>query len=342
MKAPLSAARAQDIIESFAGVRVGVVGDVSLDIEISGRVRRLSPEAPVPVVENPTDRLMLGCAGNVAHNILTLGAGVSLVGLVGNDEPGETLRKLLSHFYAADPLLIADSERITTTKTRIVAAYQGQAQHLARIDRESQQPISPRLRREVIGALGDIFPRLKVVVVDDYGKGIVTEALIAELVQLRQTFVDVSGWIPILVDPKSRNLEMYHGVDWLTPNHHEVSVATGIETDSAAGLEAAGRRYMERCEAGHVLVTRGGEGMSLFRRDCPRADVAAHPREVFDVTGCGDTVIATLSIAVAAGAEPVEAMALANLAGGIKAGKMGLAPVARDELLREAALRLPA
>ncbi|MBE7560973.1 hypothetical protein HS125_19290 [bacterium] len=263
MSALLSARRAEELIESFSDARVGVVGDVSLDIEISGRVRRLSPEAPVPVVENPTDRMMLGCAGNVAHNVLTLGAGVSLLGLVGEDAHGEEMRALLSHFYAADPLLVVDPERTTTTKTRIVAAYHGQAQHLVRIDRESRQPISPGLRRQLLDALRDIFPRLSVLVIDDYGKGIVTSALVAELVELRGAFADVSGWFPILVDPKSPAIEMDRGVDWLTPNHYEVAVATGVETDSPT-VGGGGAQVPGADRGGASARDARWEGMSLF------------------------------------------------------------------------------
>lgn len=341
MSLPLTAARAQALLSAFSEVRVGVVGDVSLDLEISGRVRRLSPEAPVPVVENPRERAQPGCAGNVAHNLLTLGGGASLLAVIGPDPPGETLRNLLAHFYAADPILLVDPDRPTTSKTRLVAAYHGQAQHVARIDRESRAPIPAGLRRELLEALRSIFPRLGAVVVDDYGKGVTTPELLAELLELRHAMVEVCGRIPILVDPKSRDLERYRAVDWLTPNHHEVAEATGIETETPEGLEAAGRQYLERTGVGQLLVTRGGEGMSLFAAGRPRADLPAFPREVFDVTGCGDTVIATLALAVGAGADPLEATALANLAGGVKAGKMGLAPVGTDELAREIALRLP-
>ena len=340
MSATLSARRAEELIAGFPRVRVGVVGDVSLDIEISGRVRRLSPEAPVPVVENPRERAMLGCAGNVAHNILTLGAGASVFGVVGQDAHAETLRDLLSHFYQADARLLPSDDRPTTTKTRVMARYQGQSQHIGRIDREERAPISECLRKRLLEELGDVFSHLDVLIIEDYGKGVVTAELVHEVLHLRQMHIDLSRRVPVVVDPKNARVEMYRGVDWITPNHHEVTAATEVEAEAPEHLEEAGRQYLSRAEATFVLITRGGEGMSLFAKGQERVDVPANAREVFDVTGCGDTVVAALGVALAAGASPGEAMVLANLAGGVKAAKMGLSPVSADELRADVA-RLP-
>jgi len=311
------------------GRRVLVVGDVMLDEFLWGRVSRISPEAPVPVVEVTRQSFHLGGAGNVAANVRSLGGDAALVGLVGRDAAGEHVKQALLAAGVV-PRLVSAKDRPTTLKTRIVA----HSQQLVRADREESrdavgaeaEAIRETLRAELAGC--------DVLVISDYQKGVVTAPLLRALLPLARR-----RGLPVLVDPKVRHFGLYRGVTLVTPNQLETEQATGIRLREDGDLGRAARRILSLLSCRAALVTRGEQGMSLFARGQPPLHVRATAREVFDVTGAGDTVIATLALALAAGATLAEAAFLANAAAGVVVGKVGTAQASADEVL--AALRAP-
>jgi D-beta-D-heptose 7-phosphate kinase/D-beta-D-heptose 1-phosphate adenosyltransferase len=320
----LAAARARTIVQDMAGTRVLVVGDVMLDQFTIGRVTRISPEAPVPVVAFERDEFRAGGAANVALNVRALGAQVELVGLVGEDEPASRLRELLSVTGVASSGLITDEKRRTTTKVRIVTTRN---QQVARVDYESEEAASESVEDALIRQLEDRIPRAGVIIVSDYLKGLLTRRLMASLIAAAQ-----KHRVRVLVDPKIPHLDHYAGATIVTPNHHEAEVATHmrIRTDEDAKQAAALFRERARCQG--VLITRGEHGMWLSHGGV-EGHLPATAREVADVTGAGDTVVATLALAMAAGATASEAAQLANEAAGIVVAKFGPATVSPAELL---------
>jgi D-beta-D-heptose 7-phosphate kinase/D-beta-D-heptose 1-phosphate adenosyltransferase len=326
---PLPAERAAAIAAAMSGHRVLVVGDVMLDEFVWGRVSRISPEAPVPVVEVTGRSAHLGGAGNVAANVRALGGDAVLAGVVGGDEAGARVRAELAARGVHDRLLDAGSARRTTLKTRIVA----HGQQVVRADQED----ADELPRELEARLADQAARelrgASALVVSDYQKGVVTERLLRRLLRAAR-----AARVPVLVDPKPRHFRRYRGVTVVTPNQPEAEQVTGLRLDSDARLAAAGRRMLALLGCRAVLLTRGEHGISLFERGKAPQHVPAVAREVFDVTGAGDSVIATLALALAAGATLGEAAVLANTAAGVVVGKLGTAQASQAELLT--ALRL--
>ncbi len=321
---PLGEARARAVVTAFARCGVLVVGDVMLDQFIVGRVNRISPEAPVPVVEHDHDEFRIGGAGNVAANTRALGARVELVGLVGADAQADRLRADLSAQGLGHAGLVVDRGRPTTTKQRIVTTRN---QQVARVDYESDAEAAGGVEDALLAAADRCLPEAAVVVVSDYLKGAVTGRLVAHLVAAAG-----ARGIPVLVDPKIPHIEYYRGATLVTPNHHEAEVATHMRIRDDGDASRAGRVFLERAKCHSVLITRGEHGMSLVG---PGGDAhfPAVAREVADVTGAGDTVIATLALALAAGATPSEAAQLANHAAGIVVGRFGPATVTPEELL---------
>jgi rfaE bifunctional protein kinase chain/domain len=322
---PIEAGRAGDLIARFPGLTVLVVGDVMLDRFIVGRVSRISPEAPVPVVQFQAEHARLGGAANVAHNIAALGGQVSLVAVIGADSPGQRLRQQLSVAGIPDDGLVEDPERPTTEKVRIVT---DRNQQVARVDYEHDAEISGAVERAVIDRIARHGQHAKALLVSDYLKGAITRPLVEALLELRPS----TGAPPLVVDPKIPHLAHYRGARLVTPNHHEAETATHrrIRTDDEA--RDAARIFRKRVECEAVLITRGEQGMWLSDTDAEGA-VPAVAREVSDVTGAGDTVVATLSLALAAGATLAEAAVLANHAAGIVVGKFGPATLTRGELM---------
>ncbi len=320
---PIDRQRAVDLVGRFAGVPVLVVGDVMLDRFIVGRVNRISPEAPVPVVRFESEHIRLGGAANVAHNIATLGGRPSLVGLVGQDAAAAKIRDRLAAAGIRGEGLVEDRERVTTEKVRIVTE---RSQQVARVDYEDDRDPHGDVHSALVGRLKALGRDVRMVLVSDYLKGSITRAVMDAVMGMK-----ASGAM-VVVDPKIPHLERYTGATLITPNHHEAEAATHrlIRTDEEAA--AAAREFRTRANCDAVLITRGDAGMWLS--DASHAgSIPAVAREVADVTGAGDTVVATLALALAAGAAIDEAAVLANIAAGIVVGKFGAATVTPDELL---------
>ena len=315
---------AQTLLNGFAGRRIVVLGDLMLDEFIWGRVRRISPEAPVPVVEVERHTLALGGAGNVVSNLVALGAIPVPIGTVGEDSDAERLRSALESRGVQTDGLVRDVARPTTLKTRIIAHNQ----QVVRADRESRSAISPEVEEQIVASFRERLKEADAVVVSDYNKGLLTERV------LRRS-LDAAGASGVIVclDPKTRSFANYQPVTIITPNHQEAAEAAGVEIDDDAGLVEAGRRILSLVDCRAVLITRGEEGMTLFTDGGDVIHIPTVAREVYDVTGAGDTVIATLAVALAAGAKPAEAAMLANYAAGVVVGKVGTATVTREELL---------
>ncbi len=325
--ASLDARRARALIERFAGVPVLVVGDVMIDRFIVGRVTRISPEAPVPVVRFEAEHVRLGGAANVAHNLAALGGQVTLIGVVGRDGAAARLREQLTAAGLKADGLVEDPSRPTTEKVRIVTERNLQ---VARVDYEEDGDVGGAIEQEIVGRIRRLGAGATALLVSDYLKGAITRPVIDALLALSRG--DGRSRVPLLVDPKVPHLGCYAGATLVTPNQDEAEAATHrrIRTDEDARAAARAFRARVACEA--VLVTRGEHGMWLSSDDA-EGTIPAVAREVSDVTGAGDTVVATLALALAAGATMAEAAGLANWAAGVVVGKFGPATVGRDELL---------
>jgi len=315
-------ARLRHLLATFSRARVLVVGDLMLDRFIWGDVRRISPEAPVPVVHVARESEHAGGAGNVVANLAALGAHPAVVGWIGRDQPGRTLRRLLHELGADTAGIVAANGTPSIEKTRIIA----HSQQVVRLDREPREPeasVVERVRREVERRAAGA----DAVIVSDYGKGTVGAPLLASLADLR-----VRHGFSYLIDPKQPNFAHYRGATLVKPNEPEAAQAAGIEPRDARSLATIGARLLDVWQSEAVLISRGGEGMSLCRRGRPPRHFAAAAREVFDVTGAGDTVLAVAALALAGGGTLEEAALLANLAAGVVVGKVGTATVSRREL----------
>jgi D-beta-D-heptose 7-phosphate kinase / D-beta-D-heptose 1-phosphate adenosyltransferase len=305
-------------LPSLRRARVLVIGDVMLDRYVEGAVERMSPEAPIPVVRVGTERSMPGGAGNVARNIAALGAQAMLVGLVGDDEGGAALRQSLADTAGIEVLLAVESGRSTTVKTRYLAGRQ----QLLRADIETTAPASPAAAEELLRLFSSVLPRADVVVFSDYAKGALGDAVLRPAIARAK-----AAGKPVIVDPKSRNAARYGGADVLTPNRQELAAAAALEGDGDDASAAAALALTRGAELGAVLVTRGEKGMTLVEAGGKVRHLPAEAREVFDVSGAGDTVVATLAAAMAVGFDLEDAAALANVAAGIVVGKAGTAVV---------------
>ncbi len=321
----LTRARAQEIIQSIERRRIVILGDVMLDEFVWGDVTRISPEAPVPVVDIKRESVHLGGAANVLANAVALGAQSCVIGVVGNDSAGERLRKRLAEVspFQSDDYLVVDDDRPSTTKTRIIA----HSQLVVRADRELRTPVNGPVRDQVVAALKAALQEADACVVSDYDKGVVTPPILEEVLALAY------ARMPVLIDPKIRNFPHYRPASLITPNHHEALRMTNLEVDSDEGLHIAARMIRERLACDAVLITRGDRGIMLLEGDTDPVFVGTTAREVYDVTGAGDTVIATLATALSAGATMLEAAHLANHAAGLVVGKVGTATVSAEELL---------
>ena len=320
----LDAARARDLVDRFPSCRIAVVGDVMLDRFVIGRVSRVSPEAPVPVVVVDHVDHRLGGAANVAHNLRTLGAEVDLIGVIGADASGADLRTELAASGLPASGLITDPDRRTTMKTRIVTTRN---QQVARVDYEADHDVSAAVEDALAAQLDARGRAAQVGLVSDYQKGVVTRRLMARIV----AFGHAQG-IPIIVDPKVPHLDYYAGATLVTPNHVEAESATNTRILTDEDAQRAADTLRQRLNVESVLITRGEQGMWLSHAGVG-GGLPAMAREVADVTGAGDTVVATVSLAIAAGATLAEAASLANQAAGIVVSKFGAATITRAELL---------
>jgi rfaE bifunctional protein kinase chain/domain len=315
-----------DYIDRFQGTGVLVVGDVMVDEFIWGKVERISPEAPVPVVEVQREVLLLGGAANVVNNIRALGGNVFLAGVVGKDAMGSHLMGELKRINVSTEGIVTLAERPTTIKTRVIAHHQ----QMVRFDREVRAKIDEETTDKIIGYARSLGTKIAAVIISDYGKGVVNERLVSGLVDMVK-----KGGQTISVDPKVENFSIYRGVTVITPNHHEAGSGVGNKIVDEESLLVTGKMILSKLGCENVVITQGEDGMTLFET---RGDVVHIPtvaREVFDVTGAGDTVISTLTLAVAAGARMRDAALISNYAAGIVVGKVGTAIVNADELRGE-------
>ena len=317
--------RAAEILEEARHCRVVVLGDVMLDEFIWGDVTRISPEAPVPVVDIRRESTRLGGAANVLANAVALGASSTVVGVVGADAAADKLRDGLNRTggVKTDISLIEDAQRPTTIKLRVIAHNQ----MVVRADREHRGHVNGNVESRIISTVTDAVAGAHALVISDYDKGVITPRI------LSQVLPSAYGRIPVLIDPKIRNFDSYRPATLITPNHHEALRLANLEEDNGDTLAEAARLIRKRLSCDAVLITRGEKGMMLIEGDSAPISVDTAAREVFDVTGAGDTVIATLATAMAAGASIPEAAVLANHAAGIVVGKVGTATASADEIL---------
>ena len=321
----LSKQRAQEILATIRDRRIVVLGDVMLDEFVWGDVTRISPEAPVPVVDIRRESVHLGGAANVLANLVALGAQADVIGVIGKDGAGERLRAALAEANPRQSAnnLIVDDSRPSTTKTRIIAHNQ----LVVRADREQRTPVSFEIENLVINSLEAALEVADALVVSDYDKGVVTERILARILPMAY------ARMPVLIDPKMRNFNFYRPATLITPNHHEALRMANLEDDSDDGLHRAAGVIRAKLGCDSVLVTRGDRGMMLLEGDGAPVFVQTVAREVYDVTGAGDTVIATLAAALAGGALMIEAASLANHAAGVVVGKVGTATTSAAELI---------
>jgi D-glycero-beta-D-manno-heptose-7-phosphate kinase len=318
--------RVEQILNGFSGKTILILGDVMLDEFIWGNVARISPEAPVPVVEVLGETYRLGGSANVAANIRALDGKPIPIGVVGRDPASQRVEDLLqaSKIEASG---LARADRPTTVKTRIIA----HSQQIVRTDREDKKPLSPELSRELADLFLKHLSQSAAVIVSDYDKGMVSRELLSAVLPKAR-----SANVPIYLDPKVHHADYYTPITLITPNQREAELLTGTTIDSHAALEQAGRKLLQQFECEFALITRGEAGMSLFTASGNRSHhMPTFAREVFDVTGAGDTVIATLALARAGGATMEEAAIMANHAAGIVVGKLGTATLDRSELLSD-------
>ncbi len=295
-----------------------IVGDVMLDRYCWGSVNRISPEAPVPVVNLDRTEVTLGGAANVAANVVGLGAKAWLVGVIGKDAEAELFPKILQEKGISHDNLVELENRPTTVKTRIVAHNQ----HIVRIDQETTEQLSNEAENKVWSKIIAIFDQANIVIISDYAKGLLTDSLILRLITL-----GVERGKPVLVDPKGKDYAKYRGATLLTPNKREAYQATGIED-----IEQAGQVLMKTTDLKALLITQGENGMTLFEKNDKSFKLNALARKVYDVTGAGDTVIATLAVALASGFNLREAAGLANIAAGFVVEKVGTTTIDIKEL----------
>jgi len=316
--------RVTEILNALRERNVVVLGDVMLDEFVWGDVTRISPEAPVPVVDVRRESIHLGGAANVLANLIALGARGSVVGVVGNDEAGKRLRNGLRELGTdANDNLIVDDGRPSTIKTRIIA----HSQLVVRADRESRAPANSQLEQQIVSRLKEALSDADAFVVSDYDKGVVTPRILGEILPFAYERV------PVLIDPKLRNFNFYRPATLVTPNHHEALRMSDSEDHSNHGSHHAATVIRQKLGCDAVLITRGDRGMMLLEGEGEPVYVNTAAREVYDVTGAGDTVIAALAGALASGTSMFEAATLANHAAGIVVGKVGTATATADELI---------
>ena len=312
-----------NIPESFENIKVLVVGDVMLDRYWWGEVTRISPEAPVPVVRLRTESLSPGGAANVAANVAGLGAKAYLVGCVGDDRDASTLEDILGESGVFSSSLLRCGGKRTTTKTRIIA----HSQQVARVDQENVESLNEEETEDLLNAISKHADVVGAIVLSDYAKGVLNERVIRETIAIAN-----ARQIPVIVDPKGRDYSKYLGSTLLTPNRKEAIEACKLDENDAKAVELAGGQLLAEIGVDAVLITQGEEGMTLFRNSAEPLRLSASAREVYDVTGAGDTVIGTLGVALASGFELAAAAELANIAAGLVVEQVGTTPVSIEDL----------
>lgn len=312
------------IVRNFHAARIMVVGDIILDRYVTGSVQRLSPEAPIPVLRPQADRSTLGGAANVALNIATLGGQAVLIGVVGSDDAGGTVARLSAATPHITPALVSIAGRPTTSKTRFMTG----SHQLLRLDEETTTPLDETGTQAVLDAVAAHLDQVDLVVLSDYAKGVLCDAVLAPVLALCQ-----QAGRPVIADPKRPDFAAYRGATILTPNELEVRAATHIDAGHDEEADRAGRVALDAIGGQAVLVTRSAKGLTLVCRGRDALHLPTRAREVADVSGAGDTLVAALAVAIGAGASLPDAATLANATAGISVGKQGTATVSRQELL---------
>lgn len=315
----------KDYLAKFGSKKILVLGDLMLDRYVWGSVSRISPEAPVPVVDVSKETLLPGGAANVANNICALGGKVSLCGVTGRDEAGAILLNLLKEGLQDAAGVVIDDARPTTTKTRVIA----HSQQVVRFDREKREEIPKAIRNSILSKIKDQIHEIDCIVVSDYAKGMITPSIMREVMAIAKP-----AGVPVVVDPKVGHFSYYRGATIITPNHLEAARAAKIEIENDETLRQAGFTLLDQIQGEAVLITRGEQGMNLFQKDGRITHIPTVAKEVYDVTGAGDTVVSVLALAIAAGANYVQAAMIANYAAGIVVGMVGTSTVKRDELAK--------
>jgi len=321
----ISNKRLNDLKKGFDGKRIAVIGDMMLDGYFWGDVKRISPEAPVPVLEVEDEFFRFGGAANVALNIFTLGGIPVPVGAIGNDTYGSIFSSLIKEKNIESEGIIVDNDRPTTTKTRVIANNQ----HVVRIDKESKAYIGNKIESKIFSYLESILSKLDGIILQDYNKGILTPSLISKIITLAN-----KKNILVTVDPKFDNFFEYKNVTVFKPNRKETETVLGIRIKSDKDISSAGRNLLKQLNSKYVLLTLGEGGIAVFEDGDKERRMPTKAIKVADVSGAGDTVISTLTIGLAAGADIYEACFLANYAAGIVCGEVGIVPIEKEILFK--------
>ncbi|MCB0750262.1 MAG: D-glycero-beta-D-manno-heptose-7-phosphate kinase [Ignavibacteriae bacterium] len=314
----ITAKRLKIIEQNFAGQKIAVIGDVMLDGYFWGDVKRVSPEAPVPVVEIDNEFFRFGGAANVALNIFKLGATPISIGVIGNDSDGKTFLNLMKSEKLNSSGILQDKSRPTTIKTRVIAGNQ----HVVRIDKESKEYISSKLEKGIIDLLTSKIKSISAIILQDYNKGVLTESLIEKIIILANSHNKI-----ITVDPKFINFKKYKNVTLFKPNRKETEDILGMRILSDKDISIAGNKLLDILKAKYILLTLGEKGIALFENGKDEVRISTKARKVADVSGAGDTVISTLTLALASGATITEAAYIANFAAGIVCEEVGIVPI---------------
>jgi len=312
------------LFKKFDQVSILVVGDLMLDRFIWGSVSRISPEAPVPIVEVTSESDMPGGSANVVNNLCALGARAYVCGIVGDDRIGQILRDKLTHKRIDLSGIMVNPERATTLKTRIIA----HSQQMVRVDKENRVEVGDRETSRLIAYINSIVRAVDAIIIEDYGKGLVTQQLVSELIRLGKKHGTI-----LSVDPKMGHRLDYGGITVITPNRAEAVWLAGVESSDRVALDHVGKSLLTRLACTGVLITLGEHGMCLFQKGRRPASIPTTAREVYDVSGAGDTVISAFTTALAAGSPMEEAAVVANYAAGVVVGKVGTATASRSEII---------
>jgi len=316
----------QRIISNFNKASLLVVGDLMLDEFIWGKVSRISPEAPVPVVRATSENFMPGGASNVAHNIQALGGEVYLAGVVGSDSMGNLLMEELKKRDVNIGGVVRDRGRPTTLKTRVIAHHQ----QVVRIDKEITDNIHNNIVKQILTFAREVIGNIDAVVIEDYGKGVIVPRLVEELIKLAKQHKKI-----ITVDPKESHFSLYRNVTAITPNHQEAAKAVGVQVSDDMPIEKIGKKLLKQLNSEAVLMTLGEDGMCVFEKSRKTTKIPTVAQDVYDVSGAGDTVISAYTLALASGARNIEAAHIANCAAGIVVGKVGIAVATQEELINK-------
>lgn len=319
----ISKKRLNELKKGFDGKRIAVIGDMMLDGYFWGDVKRISPEAPVPVLEVEEEFFRFGGAANVAFNILTLGGIPVPIGVIGYDNYGTIFSSLIKEKNIEDDGIIIDDERPTTTKTRVIA----NSQHVVRIDKESKEYINGKIEQKILSYLESVLDKLDGIILQDYNKGILTVSLISKIISLAK-----KKNILVTVDPKFDNFFEYKNVTVFKPNRKETESVLGMKIKTDNDISSAGEKLLHMLNSDYVLLTLGEGGIAVFKKGDKERRMPTKARKVADVSGAGDTVISTLTIGLAAGADIYEACFLANYAAGVVCGEVGIVPIEKAKL----------